>query len=563
MRRSSRIFTITAVTLIASVALTVLLVSRAGTSRLEQWIGLQLQDTVNSYINPRLSFADLDYEAPYTVSLKDLRLVADDTLTPGKTVDIIACSSGTLTLAEMPQVGKPIVIKEVVLEKPSFQLIAVAPGDKHMVGYSNFLREKPTTVPTTQQRAKLSELLSMRVVRINDGRIVYDPRLEGAERMELDHISTTLKIEPADAGWYKLGATIARTPVFEISLAGQVSLDSFSARDAALKLRADLSPNQLGYLPPQLQQFLKRYDIRGALEAMVLGEFPILRPLEGQGSADVTLTDANVTLGNYRIPVNRLEASARLEDRVLHVPLFKVDALRGSLQATASTQINEQYDSRIKLKIDGMMLEDLLAGHTEGQTSQFAGRVDGGFDASAPARVVVDQIRGRQSAALSENWGSLWFKIDQGSLLALPTVKKINQALSSTLRLVGAGADDIPSDRLSAKASLNGDKVSFSELTFVGDVLAARGKGSIALDQSIDVMLNAGPIEKVQDVLGSTVGGAIAKVTDKLVAYRVTGKLGQPQVEVEVAGGAVDKVGSTIDRIGEGIGDFVNPKDKK
>src|SRR4030095_14223296 len=158
----------------------------------------------------------------------------------------------------------------------------------------------------------------MRLVKINEGRIVYDPRLEGAAAMELDHINTTLKIEPTEAGWDKVGATIARAPLFDLSLAGEVSLDDFSARDAALKLRADLSPNQLGYLPPQLQQFLKSYDVHGALEAMVLGEFPTLRPLEGQGSADITLTDANVTLGNYRIPVNRLDMSARLEDRVLH-----------------------------------------------------------------------------------------------------------------------------------------------------------------------------------------------------------------------------------------------------
>jgi hypothetical protein len=568
MRRSFRIIAITAAALVVTVAVVVFIISRAGTTRLEQWIGSQLQDTVNTYINPRLSFADLDYQAPYTVALKDLSLVADDPHTPGRTIDIISCSSGTVTLAEIPQVGKPIVIKEVILDKPAFQLIAIAPGDKRMVGYDNFLREKPTSGPstsalTTQQRAKLSDLLQMRLVKISEGRIVYDPRIEGTAPMELDHINTTLKIEPTEAGWYKLGATMARAPLFDLSVAGQLNLDDFSARDAALKLRADLSPNQLSYLPPQLQQVLKKYDVHGALEAMVLGEFPILKPLEGQGSADVTLTDANVTLGEYRIPVNRLEMSARLEERVVHMPVFKIDALRGSLQATAATQMNEQFDTRAKLQINGMMLEDLLAGHKEGQPAKFAGKVDGEVDVSAPARIIGDRIRGRPSAALSENWGSAWVKVNQGTLVSLPTLKKITEALSSTLRLVGAGADDVPSDRLSAQASFNGDRATITELTFVGDVLAARGKGTVGLDQSIDVTINAGPIAKVQDVLGSTVGGAIAKLTDKLVAYRVTGKLKEPKVEVEVAGGAVDKVGTTLDRIGEGIGDFVNPKEKK
>jgi hypothetical protein len=103
-------------------------VSRSGSGRLEQWIGSQIQTIANSYINPRLSFTDLDYTYPYTVSLKNLRLTADDPANPGKIVDVIACESAAVTLAEIPSIGKPIVIQKISLNKPLISAVATTTG---------------------------------------------------------------------------------------------------------------------------------------------------------------------------------------------------------------------------------------------------------------------------------------------------------------------------------------------------------------------------------------------------------------------------------------------------
>lgn len=65
-----------------------------------------------------------------------------------------------------------------------------------------------------------------------------------------------------------------------------------------------------------------------------------------------------------------------------------------------------------------------------------------------------------------------------------------------------------------------------TESEFHTPAIAARAKGKIGFDQQLDLAVNAGPVEKMQSLLGKAgkVGkllGDITKVTDKLVTYRV------------------------------------------
>jgi hypothetical protein len=565
MRRRTSIFLSIILVMVVCTALTLFLVSRTGSGGIEQWIGSQLQDIVNSRLNPQLTFSDLDYEYPMTVSVKDLKLVADDPRSPDRKLDIIGCGVATLTLAEVPRVGKPIVIQQITLNRPQVSIIAEEPGGRKFVGFSPFVRAPttgPASGPATRPRPVLSDHLRMRLIQIVDGRIVYDPRLPDTEPMALDQVTTNLNFEPTEPGWYKVSGAVARRPVFEISAAGQVNLDTFTARDAALKIKADLSPSQLGYLPPQLQQFLTKYQVRGILEAMVIGEMPILKPLSGQGAADLSLSDANVTLGEYQIAVARMELSARFEDAAVHLPVVKVEALRGSLSGWMNTQLNDQLDTDLAMEVRGMMLQDLLASRTDGQPPKFAGKVDAELEFKVPMRAIADQIRGHQTEPLSRNWGTARLAINEGRLINLPTVRKLFSVVQSTLRLIGASDDGSSRDRLNVRGRFTGDHAEVTELTLVSSLIAARGRGTIGLDQSLDLTVYAGPLEKMQDLLGSTLGGAIATVTDKLVSYKITGKIGAPQVRVNLASGAVDTVGGTIGRIGEGIGELVNPTDK-
>src|SRR5208282_5957081 len=70
--------------------------------RVQDWIGVQIETIANGYLNPKLSFTDLRYVYPLEVSLKNLRLTADDPEHPGHTIDIIACNQAEVSLAEIP-----------------------------------------------------------------------------------------------------------------------------------------------------------------------------------------------------------------------------------------------------------------------------------------------------------------------------------------------------------------------------------------------------------------------------------------------------------------------------
>ena len=65
--------------------------------------------------------------------------------------------------------------------------------------------------------------------------------------------------------------------------------------------------------------------------------------------------------------------------------------------------------------------------------------------------------------------------------------------------------------------------------------LLARGKGLITYQMDLDLNINAGPMEKLQSLLGK-VGKVIGEITDQLVTYHVTGKINAPKVKVKPLG---------------------------
>src|SRR5688500_15403705 len=161
---------------------------RAGSSAVEAWVAAEIQLVADSYLNPKLTFVDLDYEFPAKVRLKSLRLTADDPASPGKTIDILGCDEAELELAEMPKSGQPIRIASIVLKKPLFQAVAVGGNSPKLIGFSSLIKDSVTvtTRPGDGGAPRLSEFLAMKRVELIDGRIVSDARLPGVPRMEID-----------------------------------------------------------------------------------------------------------------------------------------------------------------------------------------------------------------------------------------------------------------------------------------------------------------------------------------------------------------------------------------
>jgi hypothetical protein len=74
------------------------------------------------------------------------------------------------------------------------------------------------------------------------------------------------------------------------------------------------------------------------------------------------------------------------------------------------------------------------------------------------------------------------------------------------------------------------------------------------LDQSLDLFMNGGPLEKMQWAMSKdSSGGSFGRFTDSLATYRVTGTLEEPQIGVAVAGNTAGDVEQKATRAGAGI----------
>ncbi len=369
---------------------------------LQNWIGSQIQDIANSYLNPKLSFTDLTYDYPLTVSLKNLRLTAEDPADPGHTIDIIACKNALVSLAEIPSIGKPIVIQKIVLNQPLISAEAVEPGSKKFIGFSDLVRGGTSDEPANESSGpskKLSDVFQMRLVQLTDGKIVYDPRIPGTVPMTLDRINTVLNIEPTTAGWYRLDTVIARKPVFDLQLAGQLNLDSFSVRGVDIKLLADLGQDKLYYLPPELQVMLKQYQARGKLNAEVTGSMPVMDPMKGQVRAVVTLDRANIAMSGMRLPVDNLRLDARFGDGKAVLSSLKISALGGTADLSGDMTLNDRLDADLHLKVAGLVPEKLLA--NAARMSPDPARLDLDFNLAASLMSVLGKAPPRPGEPLA------------------------------------------------------------------------------------------------------------------------------------------------------------------
>jgi hypothetical protein len=60
-----------------------------------------------------------------------------------------------------------------------------------------------------------------------------------------------------------------------------------------------------------------------------------------------------------------------------------------------------------------------------------------------------------------------------------------------------------------------------------------RGHGDIYLDSRLDLVVEGGPVQKLENELGE-VGDVLGEITETLIRARVTGTVGKPKIGIEV-----------------------------
>ena len=504
--------------LIAGVVL--FLIYGTGSAAVQRWIAGQLGAVAGDYLNPRLSLGALRYQYPLTAVVDDVRLVADDPAKPGATVDIFVAKHVTLEMAEIPRSGQPLRIQKLILDHPEFRAVTVSEKDSSLVGYGNLLKGQPAA----PSAAKLSDVFEIRLIQIVDGLVVYDPRAPGAKPMEIDQINCRLNVEPAkgsETGWYTMEMNLDRKPVFATRFAGRVNIDSMVLDVQPLRVALKLGRDQDHYLPPQIQSILKEHEVSGDLVVEASGSVHAGDWRASSLKAQVTLAGGNFAAGEHHFPVDRLQVLWTMADRRGRIEKIDSDLLGGQLEGTGQVALNDAMDGRLHMTLSDVRLEQCLRNAAGGE-GKYKGALSGQIDWDGPLTDALKQSRGNGT-----------IRIADGRLDQIPVLADLLNVVTRTMKAAGMGSGR-PSDTADMAFTFEGDRVNFNKVFVVTRVAALHGDGDIYFDTRLDMLFNAGAVEKIESMLGK-IGAFLGRMTDEISAYTVTGTLAEPKVGVKVA----------------------------
>jgi hypothetical protein len=507
------------VLLVAGIVLFVLY--GTGSATVQRWIAGQLSAVAGDYLNPRLSLGAVRYEYPLTAVVDNVRLVADDPAKPGATVDIFVAKQITLEMAEIPRPGQPLRIQKLILDHPEFRAVGISQEDAGFVGFSHLLKGPPAA---TETRAKLSEVFEIRLIQITNGLIVYDPRLPDTKPMEIDQINSRLDVQPPsgdETGWYTMEMNLDRKPVFATHFAGRVNINTMVLDVQPLHVELKLGRDQDHYLPPQIQALLKEHEVSGNLVVEVSGQVHASDWRASSLKAHIELTGGNVAAGEYHLPINRLQVLWTMADRAGALEKLNADLLGGWLEGTGKVAFNDAMDGQVDLTLTHIRIEQCL---------RDAAGVDGKYKGDLNAQI---GWHGPLTDALKQSQGSGTIRVAEGHLGQIPILSAILGVVTKTMKTAGIGSNR-PSDTADMAFTFQGNRINFNKVFVVTPMAALHGHGDVFFDTHMDMLFNAGPLEKIQSMMGQ-IGTLLGKMTDQVTAYTVTGTLGDPKVGVKVA----------------------------
>lgn len=485
-------------------------------NRLEDWIASQIVGVANSYLVPQLDYQDIDYQAPRTVQLDGVTLTAPDG------TEVLALKGMTVTLAEIPRIGQPILVSNLVLDTPTIRLVrdTKPDGSRGFRGLSPITKAKPTSDDDVDSNFKLSNVLRLEKVEIADGELFLDPG-NGSPPMTIAGLTTTINSTPDTdkPGWYTLDIDTRVGPLLGLVLRGQLSLDTFLANIDTLTIDGVLDNTSASALPSALQNFVNKHNAAGHINLTASGGVPLTDPLAADITFQTTLTDFNLADETYKLPINRLTANGSLSGGTATIPALSADMLKGTLTADCTASLADSaMPASVNWRVEAFDLIELLAVGSDAQ-----GRLAGILNANGSVTTSLADPRGNLA-------GQGEAHVREGRVLILPGLTELASLMNVAVR-----QNIEPRHKADATFNLSpqGLEITSSEVTT--EFLAARATGTVGFDKSLDLAANAGPMEKLQSLLGQ-VGNVLGNVTDRLVKYRIRGTTDDPKVSIAPLG---------------------------
>jgi len=522
MRRSVRRLQI----IVASVAILVLVVAAAvWVGAVEHWVGQQLRALAAARLNPIFAFDDLTYTIPSTITLRGVRLTSPDPEAPSEAIEILAIGSLTLMLSNIPRPNRPFRLQQLDLTAPTLRLVRIRAGEASgsLLGFSDLLKEEPEPAARpARPPAKLSDLFQVRVVSIQGGRAQYDPRDGSAVVMLIEGIVARLLLQPSDAGAYGIDFSLDHHPTLTLALRGRLLADDRRLEVDTLSSTLQLGREQDHYLTPPMQKLLAERDITGRLTLEAKGMLALDDAASSHLQADIELSDASYAVGDYGLALDHVSSRISVAGGTATIEECAIDALGGHAGIGGSFEFDDSLTGALSFEGAELQIGDLLRGAADPQgVPLFSGLL--GFSGT---------LRGPLAGIDQRAQGKGRLSLRQARLGRLPVLSTIDEALDPIAE-AAMKQEHTGHDALSLEFSLDGDRARIKKLRMNSRWYGLRGHGDVYFDSRLDLAVDAGPVQRLENELGP-LGDVLGELTETLLRARVTGTLGEPKVGIEV-----------------------------
>jgi len=477
------------------------------------WLAQRIAGLVNTNLRPQLEFESLSYAPPFAITLTNAALVTPE----GDR--IIQVARLGIKLAEKPTKNQPLRIESVSFGDGVIRLLPI-PGQ----GLAGFSRMRPDkTTPSNTKSAStadtsFSDVLELNRVDLSGFALEYTTA--DGQVIRLDGIAATLDFAPipGETGWYAIGFDSGRAPGLELGFVGRLNLDTLALEVASLDATIDAGPQTLGTLPAPVASILTRHDITGRLSLTGSALCDLRRIAESTASFLLVAESINAAFGEYKLPVERLIANATLAGGRLNLDDFTTDLHGGTVEASGAATLTETgIPFEISWSASSVDLEQFLRTATrDGAPPKLAGLLSGNGRVTSALRSLRSSIAGSGSV-----------NVEKGRLLMIPGLTQLSNLVNSS----GLKDDTSSNHRGAAMFTLGPEGATITESEIITNTMASRGTGLVGFDKTLDLRINAGPLEKLQSLFGP-IGDLLGSITDRLLKYTIKGTFAEPEVGV-------------------------------
>lgn len=476
---------------------------------------------VNTYLVPDAEFDDFRWIPPRAIEFENFRLVAPDG------TQVVRAGRAMVNFTNLPLPGRRLAIETIELEDARVILERDTSSDTLVFkGLIPFVkRESFTDQQSVDEELRLDEAFSIRTLRIVNAGVSVDLMGDGDPTV-IDGIEIDADVVPeTDAQgdvWHSVTINSDRAPVFTLDAEAGLRLRTLTVRLDRGELAWSLDGTDYSALPPGIQSTLREMEARGHLAATATGLVELQDYRASNIQSSVSMKDLNLALGEYRLHVDAGTVQATMAERAVEV-FMRFELFDGTLEidplAADLTQDGMPVTAAWLMR-DVRLRQILRTRPTDGAPPKLAGALSTNGTATTSLSAPRKDLKGQGM-----------FAVREGRLINIPLVSGLARSLKAT----SADGSGPLSDRADIEFEMTPEGLRITKGEVVSSVVAARATGVIGFDAMLDLSVNAGPLEKVQSMLGR-VGDVFGALTDKLVTYRVTGPVGDPSIAVQPLG---------------------------